>query len=223
MEILDIRCAHSSRCVTIAVVTVVRAGGARYLCDECGRDLSGVSLAATCVCGAVIRRRVDGAETMYRRPASPDEPSWDPLKDWTAKYLQLVWNVHQLRRLYAPGSNADADEVRRIVITSFRAALGLGDWLTSGPEPVAVTPGDVTRLIESEPLSVCADFGGSDDVTNSRVLPIAFSSPPHFWVEHRRPNATPVRYDALDLLERCLRTWQNFLTERGVGLPTWLD
>ncbi|HZC73501.1 MAG TPA: hypothetical protein VE442_22590 [Jatrophihabitans sp.] len=207
-------------------MTVVRVGSARYLCDECGRDLSGVSLAATCVCGAAIRRRVDGADTMYRRPTSAesdDEPPWDPLKDWTAKYLQLVWTVHQLRRLYAPGSGAEADEVRRIVITSFRAAVGLGDWLVSGPEPTSVTPGDVARLVETDPLSVCADFGRPDGAANSQVVPIAFSSPPHFWVEHRRPNATPVRYDALDLLERCLRTWQNFLTERGVALPTWLD
>jgi hypothetical protein len=212
-----------TRCVTIAVVTLAPAGGARYLCDECGRDLSELSLSAPCVCGAVTRRRVDGADTMYRRPATPDQPNWDPLKDWTAKYLQLVWNAQQLRRLYASGSDAGADEVQRIVLTSVRAAVGLGEWLTSGPEPVSVTPGDVTRLVAAEPLSVCAGFSRTDGAASSRVVPVAFSSPPHFWVEHRRPNAKPVRYDALDLLERCLRTWQNFLTARGVALPTWLD
>jgi hypothetical protein len=211
------------RCATIAGVTVVRAGGARYLCDECGRDLSGLSLSAACVCGAVTRRRLDGGDTMYRRPPSPDEPQWDPLKDWTAKYLQLVWNVQQLRRLYAPASTAEADEVRRIVVTSLRAALGLAEWLMSGPEPKSVTPGDVARLMAAEPLSLCAAFGRPDDGTSARVVPVAFSRPPHFWIEHRTPNAKPVRYDALDLLERCLRTWQNFLTARAVTLPTWLD
>lgn len=210
-------------------MTVVRAGDAQYLCEGCGRDLSGISLSAACLCGAVTRRRVDHGEAVYRRPATPDEPSWDPLKDWTAKYLQFVWNIQQLRRLYAPGSTADREEVRRIVATSLRAALDLADWITSGPEPASVTPGDVTRLLAAEPLSVCAAFGGSVDSggtgesATAVVLPVAFSRPPHFWVEHRRPPDTPLRYDALDLLERCLSAWQQFLTARGVDLPSWAD
>jgi hypothetical protein len=201
-------------------VPISRAG-ARYLCDRCGRDLSAVSMSAACVCGSAMRRRVDSGEVVYRRPATPDAPRWDPLKDWEAKYLQLVWNVQQLRRLYAPGSGADADEVRRIVDTSLMAARHLGDWLVSGPEPASVTPGDVDRLLATEPLSLCAAVDTPDPAVTTRVLPVAFSRPPHFWVEHRRPNAKPVRYDALDLLERCLRTWLAFLTVRGVRLPTW--
>jgi hypothetical protein len=197
--------------------------GARYLCDQCGRDLSGVSMSAACVCGSVTRRRVDGGDAVYRRPLTSDAPSWDPLKDWTARYLQLVWNVQQLRRLYTPGSDAEADEVRRIVETSLTAAVRLGDWLTSGPEPASVTPGDIARLIAGEPLSICAGFTATSPSATSQVLPVAFSRPPHFWVEHRKPNDKPVRYDALDLLERCLRTWQNFLGARGVELPTWQD
>jgi hypothetical protein len=202
-------------------MTMSRASGARYLCDNCGRDLSAVSLTATCLCGATTRRRVDLGDAVYGRPATPDEPRWDPLKDWTAKYLQLVWNVQQLRRLYAPESGAEADEVHRIVDTSFAAALHLGDWLTSGPEPASVQPGDVARLMETEPLSVCAAFASTSAEVSARVLPVAFTRPQHFWVEHRAPNAKPVRYDALDLLERCLRAWQAFLTSRGVSLPTW--
>jgi hypothetical protein len=198
-----------------------RAGSARYLCDQCGRDLSGVSLSAACVCGATTRRRVDADAAVYRRPATDDAPPWDPLKDWTAKYLQFVWNVQQLRRLYAPGATADADEVRRIVETSLTAAVGLGDWLASGPEPVSVLPGDIARLVAAEPLSICAAFASPDPAARPQVLPVAFSKPPHFWVEHRRPHDKPIRYDALDLLERCLRTWQNFLAERGVALPSW--
>ncbi len=203
-------------------MTMSRAGGARYLCDRCGRDLSALGLSGPCVCGAVTRRRVDGGDAVYRRPATDDAPQWDPLKDWTARYLQLVWNVQQLRRLYT-ADGADADEVRRIVETSCTAAVGLGEWLTSGPEPVSVTPGDVARLITSQPLSVCAAFGSPDQAVHTRVLPVAFSRPPHFWVEYRTPNAKPVRFDALDLLEHCLRTWQNFLTARRVPLPSWLD
>jgi hypothetical protein len=205
------------------IVTMSRAGDARYLCDDCGRDLSDVSLSAPCACGGVTRRRLDGGDAAYRRPATADAPPWDPFKDWSAKYLQLLWNVQQLRRLYAPGSGADADEVRRIVETSLAAAVGLGDWLTSGPEPVSVTPGDVARLLAAEPLSICASFAARDPATRARVRPVGFSRPPHYWVEQRRAYDKPVRYDALDLLERCLRAWQNFLTGRGVPLPTWLD
>jgi hypothetical protein len=202
-------------------VTMSRAGGARYLCDECGRDLSGVNLSAACVCGALTRRRVDGDQVVYRRPPTDDAPQWDRLKDWTAKYLQLVWNLQQLRRLYAPGASADPGQVRRIVETSLTAAARLGDWLASGPEPVSVLPGDVDRLLAAEPLSICTAFASPDPSARPVVLPVAFSRPPHFWVEHRKGSDKPVRYDALDLLERCLRAWQNFLTERGVSLPIW--
>lgn len=198
-----------------------RSGGARYLCDNCGRDLSSVSLSAACVCGAVRRRRVDFADAIYGRTATEEHPRWDPLKDWTAKYLQLIWNVNQLRLLYAPDSTADADEARRIVDTSLAAVVGLAEWLTAGPEPVTVTPGDVERLLATEPLSLCAGFISHDPDVTTRVLPVAFSRPPHFWIEHRRPGAKPVRYDALDLIERCLRAWQAFLTERGVTPPSW--
>lgn len=198
-----------------------RAGGARYLCDECGRDLSGVSLSAACLCGALTRRRVDGDDVVYRRPPTDDAPQWDRLKDWTAKYLQFVWNVHQLRRVYAPGAVADPDTTRRIVETSLTAAVGLGEWLTSGPEPVSVLPGDVARLLAGEPLSICAAFASADPAARPQVLPVAFSRPPHFWVEYQRPYDKPMRYDALDLLERCLRTWEQFLTSRGVNPPRW--
>jgi hypothetical protein len=97
------------------------------------------------------------------------------------------------------------------------------EWLVSGPEPVSVTPGDVERALATPPLSVCAATRSTDPAGSTRVFPVAFSDPPHFWVEHRRPARKPVRYDALDLVDRCLRTWQAFLKERGVVLPTWQD
>ena len=199
-------------------MTMARVGQARYLCDACGRDRTGVPLAVSCRCGSVARRRVDTGDASYRRPASDDGPRWNPLQDWTAKYLQLTWNVSQLRRLYAEGSGAGVDEVRRIVELSFGSALQLADWLTSGPEPAAVTPGDVARLVAAEPLAICAALG-----TAARIVPVGFVRPPHFWVEYRRPGARPVRYDALDLAERCLSAWQTFLTVRGVALPSWQE
>jgi hypothetical protein len=201
-------------------VTVSRADGARYLCNDCGRDLTGVGLVVACRCGSAARRRIDAGDASYRRPATGEAPRWNPLKDWTAKYLQFTWNVSQLRRLYAPGSGADAVEVRRIVDMSFASGLSLGEWLTAGPEPVTVTPGDVARLVGAEPLSVCVALGRADEPA-ARIIPVGFVRPPHFWVEYRRPNSRPVRFDALDLAERCLQAWQTFLTIRGVELPAW--
>jgi hypothetical protein len=200
------------------------AGIAHYLCNDCGRDLSGVSRPTACLCGSTSRRRVDPTDA-FRRPSTPEAPRWNPLKDWTAKYLQFTWNVNQLRRLYAPGSGADQGEVRRIVETAFTSAVSLGDWLTAGPEPVTVTPGDVERFVMTEPLSIASAFDHPDgpEAETSRLVAVGFVRPPHFWVEYRRPNARPVRYDALDLAARCLQAWQSFLTARGVSLPTWLD
>jgi hypothetical protein len=199
----------------------VSTGGAKYLCHDCGRNLSGLGLAVPCLCGSTTRRRIDSTDAAYRRPTTDESPRWNPLKDWSAKYLQLTWNVAQLRRLYASGGDTEATEVRRIVDMSFASCLTLGDWLTSGPEPATVTPGDVARLFETEPLSVCAALSTTDAPERARVLPVGFVRPPHFWVEYQRPNARPVRYDALDLVERCLSAWQVFLAARDVALPTW--
>lgn len=200
-----------------------RPGDATYLCDACGRDLSALGWSQPCVCGARTRRRVDAQDAVYRRPDGPDRPGWDRLKDWSAKYLQLVWNVQQLRLMYAPGSEAAAADVRGIVVTSIEAVRTLGEWLLSGPEPAGITPGDVERALAADPLALCTAFGAAEPAASSRLLPVAFSDPPHFWIEHNRPNAKPVRYDALDLLDRCLRSWQSFLKEHGVRLPTWQD
>ena len=195
-------------------------GGARYVCADCGRDRSGFDPATPCDCGSRLRRRV-GTLDVYGRPVTADTPRWDPLKDWTAKYLQLAWNVGNLRRLSTGDSTADADEVRTFVEMSLASAVRLGEWLTSGPEPASVSPGDVARLLDEEPLAVCAALATPDGPRNARLLPVAFVHPPRFWVEYRRPHAKPVRYDALDLAERSLRTWQTFLSLRRVPLPSW--
>ena len=192
----------------------------RYVCGACGRDLSDRPPAQRCICGSSDRRRVDPAD-MYARPASPGAPAWNPLKLWATKYLQLTWNIGQLRRLSARDSAAQAEEIRGIVQTTFTAATDLGDWLTAGPEPVSVTPGDVSRLVSGPPLSVASALARPTSAAEARLVAVGFARPPRFWVELRRPGEKPVRYDALDLAERCLITWQTFLTARGVALPAW--
>ncbi len=193
---------------------------ARFVCDHCGRDRTASPPLEPCVCGGTARRRVDVSDS-YRRPVDAPAPPWDPLKDWSAKYLQFSWNVAQLRRLYAPDSGAEAVEVRRIVDMTFTSCVGLADWLTAGPEPASVIPGDVERLVAAEPVAVAAALQGRRDDATAGIVAVGFSRPPHFWVEYRRPAAKPVRYDSLDLAERCLLAWQRFLGERGVPLPAW--
>jgi hypothetical protein len=196
--------------------------GAQYRCDRCGRDLSGMNLRIPCVCGAVARRRVDSIGAMYRRPLAAQSPPWDPFKDWSVKYLQFTWNVVQLRRLYARRSGADAAEVRGIVEATFATCAQLADWLSSGPEPVTVTPGQVAQLIRTEPLSVCIALTAADDAAaTSRIVTGTLGGDLRFWVEYRRPGARPTRHDALDLAEQCLRSWRRFLIERDVTLPSW--
>lgn len=192
----------------------------RYVCDECGRELPPETGTAPCPCGGRTRRRVDPTDA-FARPAGADEPKWDPLKDWAAKYLQFTWNVGQLRLLSATGSGASADDVRRIVHTTFAAAADLGDWLTAGPEPASVSPGDVERLVLREPLVVGTALVRESPLRAAVLVPVGFATPPRFWVEYRRPQAKPVRYEALDLAQRCLVTWQSFLGARGVSLPSW--
>jgi hypothetical protein len=203
---------------------------ARYVCDRCGRDLGPRRLSSRCLCGDAVWRRIDPADT-FGRPATADTPGWDPLKDWAAKYLQFTWNIAALRRLGDADSAADAGEVRRAIEATFRAARELADWLTAGPEPATVTPGDLDRFTAEEPLSVAVALGaageagdrvdGPDRTGSAHLVPVGFARPPRFWVEHRAPAARPVRYDALDLAQRCLFAWQRFLRTRGVQLPSW--
>ena len=193
---------------------------ARFVCDRCGRDRTASPPLEPCICGGTARRRVDLSDS-FRRPIGVPAPPWDPLKDWTAKYLQFSWNVAQLRRLYAPGSEAASAEVRRIVDITFASCVGLADWLSAGPEPASVIPGDVERFVAVDPVAVAAALLERRSDASARVVPVGFSKPPHFWVECHRPPAKPVRYDALDLAERCLLAWQRFLRDRGVPLPVW--
>jgi hypothetical protein len=193
---------------------------ARFVCDHCGRDRTSSPPLTPCRCGGTARRRVDVSDS-FRRPIDAPAPPWDPLKDWSTKYLQFSWNVAQLRRLYAPGSTADDVEVRRIVDMTFASCIGLADWLSAGPEPASVLPGDVERFVAIEPIAVAAALLQRREDASARTVPVGFSRPPHFWVEYRRPNARPVRYDSLDLAERCLLAWQRFLGERRVPLPVW--
>lgn len=189
----------------------------RSICDDCGRD---APLLGRCRCGSTVRRRVDPGD-VFRRPATDDAPRWDPLKDWSTKYLQLLWNLEQLHRFDAPGSGADQADVRRTVELTFAASSSLATWLTAGPEPASVTPGDVSRLLAADPLRIAAALTSPTDGERARLVPVGFSRPPRFWVEYQRPPRRPVRYEARDLASRCVVTWQGFLTQRGVRLPTW--
>jgi hypothetical protein len=201
----------------------VAASRAQYRCDGCGRDLSEFSLGRPCPCGAIRRRRTDADGAVFRRPLTVESPRWDPFKDWSVKYLQFTWNVMQLRWLYAPGSGADAAEVRRIVERTFASCSNLAEWLSSGPEPVSVTPGDVAQFVKTEPLSVSAALTTARSSATSRIIAVGFAEQPRYWIEYQQPGAKPLRYDALDLAEQCLRAWHAFLTERAVELPTWQD
>jgi hypothetical protein len=196
---------------------------AQYLCNDCGRDLSGLPLSTACLCGGNSRRRIDVADAAYRRPLTAQSPPWDPLKDWTVKYLQFTWNVQQLRWMNRDGSDADEAQARRIVDCTFASCVSLAEWLTFGAEPAAVTSGDISRLMSVEPLSVCVALSAADDadVATARIVPVAFATRYQYWVEYLRPNAKMIRYDALGLAEECLLAWQSFLTARDVELPNW--
>lgn len=196
---------------------------AHYLCSDCGRDLSGVRMSTACLCGAHSRRRIDVGGAAYRRPLTAQSPPWDPLKDWTVKYLQFTWNVSQLRLMYEGGSAAEAAAVRCIVDSTFASCVSLAEWLTFGAEPASVSPGDLDRFLAAEPLSVCVALAARSDPDEptSRVVPVAFASRHQYWVEYRRPRAKTVRYDALGLAEQCLLAWRSFLLARGVKLPNW--
>ena len=194
-------------------------GPVQYSCADCGRDASLRAPSTPCLCGSTARLRAD-PEDSYRLVSDRALPWFDPFKDWTVKYLQFTWNVQQLRHAYTVDDGGTAERLCKSALITFTSCAELADWLVAGPEPVSVTPGALARLFATEPLSVTRalkpEGGGA-----ARLVPVAFSRPPHAWVDYRRPEAKPVRYDALDLAERCLDAWHQYLHGCGVAVPSW--
>lgn len=202
-------------------MTGVRSG-ARYRCAGCARDVTGHGWAEPCLCGGTYRVRVDSEETLYRMPDLPGLPRFDPLKDWRIKFLQLSWNLSRMEREFGSATPLPSETVRATVVLTLRCCVDLADWLIAGPEPHTVTAGDLARLLRADPLRVAADFcGRGDGAAIVRLTPVAFAPTARFWIEHGRPGARTVRYDALDLARRCREEWRRFLVGRGVVPPRW--
>jgi hypothetical protein len=180
---------------------------------------------SACLCGCTYRERIDTAETLYRMPEHANLPQFDPFKDWRIKSLQVSWNIAELERAYRSDAPLDPEQVRRTVEMTLASCLDLADWLISGPEPHAVTAGEIERLLRADPLRVCvalhAHAAPDDSIGSVRLVPVAFAPTPRYWVHYTRPGAKPVRYDALDLAERCRAAWRDFLAGYGVVLPSW--
>ena len=163
--------------------------------------------AMACECGSLSRIRIDAAPEAFALPGQSNL-RYDRSKDWTIKYLQLAWNVRQMRAQYAE-QHIDPERMQHAVDMTLTTCWDLADWLTSGPEPASVTPSDINRLAYEDPLRVCRSYVARDGT--ARLVPIEYEPVP----------GRPTRYDVLDLAERCLAAWTYFLTTRGVPLPTW--
>jgi hypothetical protein len=190
---------------------------ARYVCLSCGRDRTEHAAAAPCDCGSRSRIRIDAVPEAFALPGQSNL-RYDSSKDWTVKYLQLAWNVRQMRSQYSE-QHIDPERLQHAVDLTLTTCWDLADWLTSGPEPASVTPSDINRLAYEDPLRVCRAYvtrGGS-----ARLVPIDIGGSGRAWIEYEPIPGKPTRYDALDLAERCLAAWTYFLTSRGVPLPSW--
>lgn len=196
--------------------------GVRYRCADCERDVTGRAWTQPCLCGGTYRVCVYLDETFYRMPDRPGLPQFDPLKDWRIKFLQLSWNLSRLEREYNSTVRLSPEAVRDTVAATLRCCVDLADWLIAGPEPRTVTAGNLERLLHSDPLRVAAAFcGRGGEAASVRLAPVPFAPTARFWIEHDRPGAKPVRYDALDLARRCGLAWRQFLAAYGVVPPSW--
>lgn len=190
---------------------------ARYACVDCGRDRTLHAVAQPCTCGSRTRVRIDAVPEAFALPGR-STVRYDQSKNWTIKYLQLAWNVRQLRGQYA-ASDLDADRLRHAAELTLTAAWDLADWLTAGPEPASITPSDISRLALEDPLRVCRSYATRDGT--ARLVPVDIGKSGRAWIEYRPGPGKPLRFDVLDLAERCLAAWTYFLTSRGVQVPSW--
>jgi hypothetical protein len=187
----------------------------RFVCASCGRDVSDRPVAMPCVCGHTVRTRVDVADS-YVMPGR-DRLRYDETKNWRVKYLQLTWNVQELRRIYAP-AHTDPDTLCRTVELVLASCWDLAEWLVAGREPREVTQGDIGRLVAVDPLRVCRALATGAD---ARIVPVQIGGESRAWVEYLGARRLPTRFDALDLAERSVVAWDTFLREHKVVPPTW--
>jgi hypothetical protein len=190
---------------------------ARYACMGCGPHPTTRAVAMPCACGSRSRIRVDPVPEAFALPGR-SSLRYDRSKDWTIKYLQLAWNVRELRTHYT-AAHIDADRLRHAVELTFTTSWDLADWLTSGPEPASVTPSDINTLAREDPLRVCRAYATRDGTAH--LVPVDIGGSGRIWVEYQPGRGKPIRFDALDLAERCLAAWTWFLTTHDVRLPSW--
>ena len=86
---------------------------ARYVCLQCGRDRTTYAAAMACECGSLSRIRIDAVPEAFALPGQSNL-RYDRSKDWTIKYLQLAWNVRQMRAQYAE-QHIDPERVQHAV------------------------------------------------------------------------------------------------------------
>ena len=174
------------------------------------------------MCGHTLRVRIDVKTESYALPGRTSL-RYDALKNWTVKYLQFTWNLARLRSVYAP-SRTTPDVLHSAIELTFASCHSLGAWLTAGPEPQSVTAGDVARLFEVAPLEVCKALATCTNTgARARIEVVHLGHAARGWVEFAQPGKRAVRYDALDLADRCLAAWNCFLRDRDVALPSWTD
>jgi hypothetical protein len=111
--------------------------------------------------------------------------------------------------------------LRASIELTFAACWGVADWLITGPKPPSVTHDDVVRLAGTEPLRVCRALVAETDEARAHIVPVHIGSPARSWIELERLGMRPVRFDALDLADRCFAAWNAFLRDHGVALPRW--
>ena len=144
---------------------------------------------------------------------------FDPAKNWAAKYLQCTWNLRRLRTLYLDHRTVE-DDIRNAITLTLGSCSELADWLVAGSEPRQITQGMIDRFTAVDPLRSCRALAGRSTAT-AVVVPTRIRGSVRAWVEYREPAKAPLRFDALDLADRSVAAWNDFLIGHGVRLPTW--
>lgn len=202
--------------------------GIRVTCPTCARDLDDVPVSHACPgchrLGREVGCQTSGWATVVALPAVVDVRAASH-RPWWAAWFDLQDALEDLRGAYQPGAGLGIRGMRARVERFFAACGDFG----AGLEHVrALRRDDVRSVLEAEPLSLAHAFlvdvehAGVDDPTH-----------PHGWVSWHRSSPYgdrvglefgpltewPRMIDALDLADRCFRTWEEFLARRGQGPP----
>jgi hypothetical protein len=201
-----------------------------WYCPKCGQERD-VDTRGRCVkCGSTISTTQGGFinQTLTMDDQGRMVMLYGPDRPWQEQWHTVRHRFKVLQDHYQPGNFRGHRQVQDDVEAFFLQCTHLDDWLAGDPTAPNVARGDATEFIKNNPaLSICRglantskhrtrDSSNSIDAAVQGVGHLNADDSARATIEWKR-NGQVTHEDALDLAERCMAAWRQFLNDTGLS------